>query len=112
MPFYAYRCPDGHITEKLASRDAEVQVCSCGAAARRESVYRVGMSGFAPTPVGQQDFHNDYRRYMEASGELDYKVSRREQEVGHTISVPLYQTAKKEAERLHALGVTADDIST
>lgn len=87
-------------------------MCSCGAAARRESVYRVSMSGFASTPIGQQDFHNDYRRYVEASGELDYKVSRREAEVGHSINIPLWPTAKKEAERLHALGVTADDIST
>lgn len=85
----------------------------CGADARRQSVNSIGFSGFASTPVGQQDFAQDYRRYREASEQIDDQVTKRERDVGHEISTTsLYKNAKAKFKDLHSKGVNADSIST
>lgn len=112
MPLYDYRCPAGHVFERRAGYDEDVTACSCGEAASRQAVNRIGFSGFAVTPTGQQDFREDYRRFQEASETIDYKVSQRERDTGTQINVPLYKAAKKRADKLASLGVTADQIKT
>ncbi len=39
MPLYDYRCEEGHVTERLTSRDHEAIYCPCGKPAFRQSVY-------------------------------------------------------------------------
>ena len=112
MPLYEFCCPDGHRYEALRPRSTEVESCACGLPASRMSVYKFGFTGFASTPQGQSDFHEEYRRFEEASATIDDKVSKRERDSGEQISVPLYRAAKERADKLAKLGVTADQIST
>ena len=104
MPLYIYRCPAGHETELLRSRQTELVACACGEAASRQAVYPVGVSGFARTPVDQRVIKMG--AYNEASAELDYQHRRRTNVDGSLRpSPPLWQTAKAEAKRLQKLGV-------
>lgn len=112
MPLYDWQCEAGHRFTQRAGYDSQLAHCSCGQPASRQSVYRINFGGFAGTPHGQTDFSQDYRRFEEASATVDYKLSRREQETGQPIAVPLYQAAMQQANKLEALGVTADNIST
>jgi hypothetical protein len=113
MPLYVFVCPDGHEAELLRPRTVELVSCACGQTARRREVNRFGVSGFAGTPVGQQDFREDYRRFSEASAETDYAATRIEYNEGVKLpSPPLFQAAKAEAKKMQAAGVTADQIST
>jgi hypothetical protein len=113
MPNYVFTCAQGHQAEMLRPRDVILAACpECGEDAKREQVYRVGFSGFASTPSGQHDFSQDYRRFQEASETIDAKVSQRERDSGQQIATPFYQEAKKRADKLASLGVTADSIKT
>lgn len=74
-------------------------------------MYRVGVSGFAHTPQGQMDMSRDYRRFTEASGEMDYKASRIEAADGVPVETPnFYRAAKEEALKMAGAGVTADEV--
>lgn len=113
MPLFVFTCAQGHQVEMLRPRDVSIAVCpECGEDAKREQVYRIGFSGFAGTPAGQQDFAQDYRRFQEATATIDDKVSQRERDSGQKIDLPFWQVAKQRADKLAALGVTADQIKT
>lgn len=105
MPLYEFRCEAGHVTERLVkSREEALIYCACGLLSRRESVYRVGMTGFARTPVNQREIRMG--AYNEASAELEYTHSRQTNIDGSLKPAPpLWQTAKQEARRLQKLGV-------
>lgn len=95
MPLYDFVCPAGHATERRAGYSVEVVACDCGQTASRRAVNRIGFSGFAKTPQGKADFYQDYRRFSEASSEMDYKASRYESE-GATVTTPNFFKAAKE----------------
>jgi hypothetical protein len=57
--------------------------------------------------MGKSDFREDFRRYEEASAELDHQAART------GTKVPDYFTAAKgKASELSKAGVTADDVKT
>ncbi len=113
MPLYVFTCAQEHQTELLRPRDVSIAVCpECGEDATRAEVNRIGFSGFAKTPMGEHDFHQDYRRFTEASSEIDYSFAKRESDTGQKLSSPLFQMAKADMAKKAAAGVTADDIKT
>ena len=113
MPRYDFSCEAGHHFEQRASYDTELVFCRCGSPARRGSVYRVGISGFASTPMGQSDFSRDYKRFDEATQQLEYQKARYEDSAQVRVpDPPLYQQAQRAATKLAKAGVRADDIST
>ena len=104
MPLYDWECPDCGVFEMLTKRDEEEAECACGKHATRLSVYRVGFSGFARTPIDQRQIRMG--AFNEASAELEYQHSRQTNVDGSLKpSPPLWQTAKREAKRLQTLGV-------
>jgi hypothetical protein len=109
---YDFRCPAGHTTEKrVNSSDVVLVHCACGLPARRSEVNRIGVSGFAKTPGPAVDFHDDYRRFSEASSEIDYSASKAEKADGLAPkNSPLFKMAKAKAAKMAAAGVHADDI--
>ena len=113
MPLYVYVCPAGHEAELLRPRTVELVSCACGQTATRRAVNRFGVSGFASTPMGQQDFREDYRRFSEATAEADHDATRFEYNEGVQLKTPpLFHAAKTEANKMIKAGVTADQIST
>ncbi len=113
MPLYQFTCPVGHTTEKrVTSYEVEVISCACGEAASRGTVNRINFGGYASTKLTEAIDHNDYRRFVEASSEVDYIATRYESE-GATVVMPSpIQEAKKLAPKLLEAGVTADQIRT
>jgi len=110
MPLYTFNCPDHGPFDSREPYGTDAVHCPCGKAASRDSVYRINFGGFASTAVGQAVKPDDYRRFTEASSELDYKASRLESE-GATVATPNYfKAAKHEARKMAAAGVTADQI--
>ena len=104
MPLYDYNCPACGVFEAFAHRDEETLECQCGSPAQRLSVYLVGVSGFARTPIEQRQIKMG--AYNEASAELEYRHSRRSNLDGSEApAAPLWQMAKAEAKRLQKLGV-------
>ena len=104
MPLYEFRCAEGHVTERLASRDTELVSCPCGQAASRQSVYKFGFTGFSRVPLDQRTY--DLRHVQEAGAELDYAESRQTDVEGKPQpSVNLWNEAKSRANQLQKLGV-------
>ncbi len=112
MPMYTFNCPDHGPFDSRESYGTDVVHCPCGKASGRQSVYRINFGGFASTKLGEAIDHNDYRRFAEASSEMDYQATRLESE-GATVATPsFYRAAKHEARKMSAAGVTADQITT
>lgn len=113
MPLYQFSCPAGHLTEKrVQSYDVQVIACACGEAASRGTVNRINFGGYASTKLGEAVDHNDYRRFTEASAELDYTATKYESEGAEVKTPSMFLEAKKLAPKLQAAGVTADQIRT
>lgn len=122
MPLYVYRCEVGHVEEKLVrsfqprhqqsdelADTSQSSTCSCGLPSHRDGVTAFAFTGFAATPDGQRDFSQDYRRFREASEQLDSNHKRNEERAQQPLESPrLYQAARQEAKRLTSLGVTTD----
>lgn len=70
MPLYEYVCREGHVTELLRPRDVAVVSCACGAAASREAVNHIGVTGFATVPRDQRNYRQNYGEYREAVAEV------------------------------------------
>ena len=103
-PLYEYNCPACGVFELLAKRDETEVECACGEMAPRLSVYHIGVSGFARTPVDQREIK--LGAFKEASAEVEYSHSRRTNLDGSLKpSPPLWKTARREAKRLQKLGV-------
>jgi hypothetical protein len=68
MPFYDFRCPQGHVTERRAGFGQSAIGCPCGVAAERVAVNRIGFSGFAVAPMAERNI--PLRRFEEAHGEM------------------------------------------
>ncbi len=113
MPLYQFTCKEGHTTEKRVRHyDVTVVPCSCGLNAIRASVNRINFGGYASTKLGEAVDHNDYRRFTEASAELDYTATKYESEGAEVKTPSMFLEAKKVAPKLAAAGVTADQIRT
>lgn len=97
MPLYTYACPDGHEKDSLQNRGVDYIKCECGQTAVRQAVNRIGVAGFASTPMGQRDFRHDFRRYKEASAELDYQHKRAEESAQRKLEEPRFWQAAKRA---------------
>lgn len=104
MPLYDYSCPACGDFEAWGRRDEETMECACGSEAIRLSVYRVGVTGFARTPVAQREIK--IGAFQEAGAEVEYQRSRQTNLDGSASTAPsLWKAAKQEAKRLQKLGV-------
>lgn len=100
MPLYDFRCPGGHTTEALRPLGTATTACACGAVAERTGV-NPGIGIVGPTT----DTRGMYRRFREASAEIDYAAARHTQQTGRPATVPnLWQAAKHEARARVAAG--------
>ena len=104
MPIYTFTCECGFVVEALRGRDVSSHPCpQCDGTAIKDSVYRIGFTGFTRTPIAEREI--DARPFMEASAELDYKHQRREDSAQRTIATPgLWTAAKAKATRLMKQG--------
>lgn len=100
MGLFDYRCPDGHVHELVRSSSQEGLPCpTCGKAATRSHVHRFDVVG--PTI----DSRGMYRRYTEASQEIDHKATRIEEDRGVTLQTPnLWKAGKARANAMAKAG--------
>lgn len=114
MPMYEFGCPAGHVTEKRVTDYGLYEImCQCGQPAHRSTVNQINFGGYASTPGKQRDYSQDYRRFTEASSEIDYKASSVEYNEGTKVDTShLFKTAKVQAAKLADAGVKADQIRT
>lgn len=113
MAIHSFSCSCGWHADKRVGYDDYVLPCpQCGASASRASVYSINAIGFARTPANERDHREDYRRFTEASAEIDYKHERLKDAIQdeNLPPPPLYQTAKARALDLAAKGATVDDL--
>ena len=76
MPYYDFRCPDGHEQEAQASRETETLVCSCGQLARRviNPAHVPSAIGFTPKPTREHYVH--LNRAIEAQHEIIHEAEK------------------------------------
>ncbi len=113
MPLFDFDCGQGHLTERLCSRETAIIPCPvCGSPATRAAVNRIGVTGFARTPIDQRMVRMG--AFNEASSELAYQHSKQTNVDGSEKPEPnLWQAAKSEAKRLMKLGVKdSTDVRT
>jgi hypothetical protein len=80
--------------------DVATLPCRCGRTAVRQATNRV--STRTATPV---DMRGHYRRFQEASAELDHAATTHEAATGQTVAPPnLWQSAQERAQQMHARG--------
>jgi len=93
MPIYDYICKENHKTE--ARRDVEVEIIPCpicGQPAQRLTVYRTSFV----MPQSGSRMRDTYRRYQEASSEVDYTCNKFESETNATVpNLGLWEDAKR-----------------
>ena len=96
MPFYSYRCPAGHVTEKKGRLDESSAPCPvCSKPARRREFNLVAIVG----ETVMKDQRYPVSRYVEASQEVDYHYTKAEND-GMPVKRPnLWKIAKREARR-------------
>ena len=92
MPLYDYACGNcGNITEMIQPMDRDLIVCPvCVSPARRIAANRVAIT--AP----ETDTRGMFRRYREASAEIDHAATRIEQSTGQPVQTPNYWLAAKQ----------------
>lgn len=100
MPLYDYTCPDGHTHEFVRPLGTEAVACAtCRQEATRSRVHRIDVVG--PTV----DTRGMYRRFTEATSEMDHAATRVEQTTGRAVaSPPLWQVAKSRAKEMQRRG--------
>ena len=106
MPLFTFCCSNGHSFDALRGRDSSSLPCpECALPAERQSVYRIGVTGFAVTPLDQRQYN--LREYQEATGELSYQHERAVDATqnANLPTPPLWQMAKARAKKLQKLGV-------
>ena len=100
MPIYDFRCSDGHTTEAIRPMSTEAIPCACGGEAHRTGV-NPGIGIVGPTT----DTRGMYRRFTEASAELDYSAQRYEQSTGQQApNTGLWSAAKAQATAMTRAG--------
>jgi putative FmdB family regulatory protein len=101
MPLYDVRCEQGHQHEVLRHwTEADAVACpDCGGPAQRTYNYRVA--------IGQPatDTRGLFRRFTEASSEIDYAATTAEQNTGQALQTPnIWRHAKAKAAAMVAAG--------
>ena len=110
-PLYDFSCRNGHTTEKRTNYSVEFITCPlCGEFAERESVYYnqsiVTETGSKPSqraevPRDEKRYNKQYKRFQEASAEIDYQHTKKESELGIQLpSKPLWKEARRKARRI------------
>lgn len=103
MPIFDYRCVRGHLTEAIRSMDCSVIPCAvCQSPANRQATNRVAIT----TP--EVDMRGMFRRYTDATQDLDYRASQREAQGEPVTTPPYWKLAKERARAITAAGETAD----
>ena len=99
MALYDYRCPTGHVVERRLDHDPGCLTCPCGMMAER--IWTSPPSIVGPTT----DTRGMFRRFTEATAEIDHAATRIEQQTGQTVQTPnLWQAAKQRAAAMDAAG--------
>ena len=70
MPFYSYRCPQGHDQELLRPREVVSVPCPCGEDGIRQAVNRLAVIGKAVIPRDQRSYRQTFSEYNEALAEV------------------------------------------
>ena len=99
MPLYDYICKDGHAAERLRSAACYEVMCDCGHVAVRSAVN--------PVAIGQPlvDTRSMFRRFTEASQEIDHAATAHEQNTGQAVQTPnLWKSSLKRAKQMVAAG--------
>lgn len=101
MPLFDFRCAAGHVTERLSPPGVEAIGCHCGQRAERQLPrIAVGHAVAGRMPGG-------FRRWDEASAEIEYGIAAVEQREGVTLDRPRLATAAKaKARRAMRAGAT------
>lgn len=96
MPLYDYVCEHGHITPRIVELGRGVVLCPvCGGNAKKVSVYQVSHV----MASGKESLGKKYKRFQEASAEIDYTCTKFESETNAKVpDLGLWQSAKREAE--------------
>ncbi len=102
MPLYDFKCPSGHVTERLKGYGVESIPCPyCCAPAHRRGYNTVSVElREAATEVKDKDGRVNVTRFKEASEEVAYGYEKAEQREGVKIKSPnLYKAGLREAKR-------------
>jgi len=93
MPIYDYKCKSNHMTEARRNVGVEIIPCPiCGLPAQRLTVYRTSFV----MPQSGSKMRDTYRRFQEASGEIDYTCNQFESETNAKVpSLGLWEDAKR-----------------
>jgi hypothetical protein len=99
VPLYDFRCSGAHVFERRLGHSLPSVPCACGRMAER-------LWTSPPAVVGPTtDTRGMYRRFTEASAEIDHNATRHEQRTGQPATVPnLWQAAKQRAGAMVAAG--------
>jgi putative FmdB family regulatory protein len=101
MPLYDFRCPIGHWSELVRTIDTESVCCpECGEPAiRQHGAHRVSHQ------EPEADTRGMFRRYREATQEMDHAYSKVEASTGQPVQAPdLWGIAKQRAKAMIAAG--------
>ena len=100
MPLYIFGCDQGHHAERVRPMGTETIDCPvCSKPARRSVLHTFHVVG--PTV----DTRGMFRRYQEASQEIDHSYSKIEESVGHPVQSPnYYKMGRRKAAALEAAG--------
>lgn len=97
MPIYDYICNSNHKTEACKGVEVESIPCPlCGQPAQRITVYHTSFV----MPQSGSRMRDTYRRFQEASGEVDYTCNKFESETNlKSPDLNLWKQAKAEANK-------------
>lgn len=100
MPLYDYRCVRGHVTESIQSVTQSVIPCAvCQSPANRMSVYVFGIT------KPEVDTRGMFRRFQDASAEIDRAATKVEQSTGQAVKTPnFWKQAQARAQAMTAAG--------
>lgn len=106
MPLYIYSCSQGHLTEARQKVSVKMIACECGEIAERQSIYATQIGGRARTPAAERKIEG-FHRYVEASEQMAYEHDKAEESAQRKLPTPpIYEIAKKRADKLMAAGIT------
>lgn len=100
MPLFDFGCPQGHTTEAIRPAECRAILCpACGGPAERAPAHRIAIT--APSV----DTRGMYRRFREASAEMEHGAERHERDTGQPApDLGLWSAAKQQANAMVAAG--------
>lgn len=100
MPIYDYRCSTGHTFESIQPMSCDRLFCvPCAETAVRVAANRVAVT------QPEVDMRGKYRRYTEATAEMDHAATKVEASTGQAVQAPpLWRVAKQRAAAMTARG--------